>query len=283
MIDRLLFVSDSVRVGAFRCPSIDPAFRSAGPITANLVGFPRHGVWIRQAGSRAVLADPGIVTIYNRAREYDRTAVSDAGDRTDWFSVAPQIAVAMAREEDPEAPDEPERAFRFEHVPVDHELYRRQRRLFLAVERGLLEALAIEEEVLALVATVLRLAAGRAREPGPPLSPGRRNLVERAKAELARNPNGPTDLKTLSARLEASPSHICRVFRQGTGLTLHRYRLELRLRAALEPLAAPRVQLSRLAAELGFSSHSHFTHALRRWHGLTPSQSRRLLTGRPES
>lgn len=282
-IDRVLFESRLVRIGAFRCPVADPRFRDSGPAEGNQVVFPRRGVWIRQAGSAPLVADPGIATIYNRGRRYDRAPVSPDGDRSDWFAVAPDAAVDLARELDPGAPDEPERAFRFEAAPVDHELYRRQRCLFLAVERGEMEPLAVEERVLGLVEAVLRRAAGRGRPAAPSLSPARRELVERARAELARDITEPTDLGRLSTRIGASPSHLCRVFRQATGRTLHQYRLELRLRTALERLAEPGVDLSRLAAELGFSSHSHFTSALRSTHGVTPSRYRDILAGRANS
>jgi AraC family transcriptional regulator len=278
-IDRVLFQSRLVRIGAFRCPVSDPRFRDSGPAEGNQVVFPRRGVWIRQAGSPALVADPGIATIYNRGRRYDRAPVSPDGDRSDWFAVAPDVAVDLARELDPGAPDEPEGAFRFEAAPVDHPLYRRQRCLFLAVERGELEPLAVEEQVLGLVEAVIRRAAGRGRESAAPLSPARRDLVERARAELARDVTEATDLGRLSARLGASPSHICRVFRQATGRTLHQYRLELRLRAALERLAEPGADLSRLAIELGFSSHSHFTAVLSATHGVTPSRYREMLAG----
>ncbi len=276
-INRTLFASATVRVGAFRCPVNDPRFPDSGPIQGNMVVFPRRGVWIRQAGSRPLVADPGVATIYNRGRRYDRAVVSADGDRSDWFSVAPEVAVALARELDPEAPGEPERAFRFESAPANHDLYVRQRRLFLAVEREELEPLAIEEAVIGLIEAVLRRAAGLAQDAAPALSNARRDLVQRAKAELARDIAGPTDLRELAARLGASPSHICRVFLQGTGLSLHQYRLDLRLRVALETLERPEIGLSRLAAELGFSSHSHFTALLRRRYGVTPTQYRSLI------
>jgi AraC family transcriptional regulator len=279
-IDRVLFSSKTVSIGAFRCPIDDPRFRDSGPAGAHQVVFPRRGVWIRQSGSAPLVADSGIATIYNRGRRYDRAPVSPDGDRSDWFAVAPEVAVAMARELDPGAPDDPEQAFRFEAAPVDHELYRRQRCLFLAVERGELEPLAVEERVLALVEAVLRRAAGRGCRAESRLSAARRDLVERARSELARDVTEASDLGHLAVKLGASPSHICRVFHQGTGRTLHQYRLELRLRAALERLADPGVDLSRLAAELGFSSHSHFTAVLRSTHGVTPSRYREMLAGR---
>jgi AraC-like DNA-binding protein len=58
---------------------------------------------------------------------------------------------------------------------------------------------------------------------------------------------------------------------------MHGYRNQLRLRAALESLRDPRVDLSGLALDLGFSSHSHFTVMFRRSFGCPPSQFRRVV------
>jgi len=273
-LDRILFATPSVRVGAFRCAIGDPRFRDSGPIQNHLVAFPRTGVWIRQAGSRPVVADPRVVTIYNAGREYRRDPICSDGDRCDWFAVAPEHAFAIAREHDPLAPERSDEAFRFEIAESDPSLYLRQRRLFLRLERGAIDRFEAEEAVLTLVGAVLARAATAPRRTMArtrTATAARRDLVEAARAELARAPSGPTDVTELARRLGASPYHLCRVFRSGTGLTLHAYRLDLRLRAAMERLADPRVSLSRLATELGFSSHSHFSAVLRRRYGMTPT------------
>jgi AraC family transcriptional regulator len=65
---------------------------------------------------------------------------------------------------------------------------------------------------------------------------------------------------------------------QTTGTSLHAHRTDLRLRAALEPLADPRSDLLELALSLGYSSHSHFTEVFRAAFGTTPSDLRSRLT-----
>jgi AraC family transcriptional regulator len=57
------------------------------------------------------------------------------------------------------------------------------------------------------------------------------------------------------------------------GVSLRRYVNQLRLARALIELRSVD-DLTRLALELGFSSHSHFTLAFRRAFGCTPSQFR---------
>lgn len=98
-------------------------------------------------------------------------------------------------------------------------------------------------------------------------------LAERAKALLS--PEGPpTRLSALARRLSVSPTYLTDAFRRAVGLPLARYQIRLRLARALAEL--PRCHdLTKLALDLGFSSHSHFTTAFRSVMHFTPSEYRR--------
>jgi AraC family transcriptional regulator len=227
-----------------------------------------------------MVADPRVVTIYNSGREYQRDPICPDGDRSDWFAVAPEHAFAIVREHDPRAPGETEAVFRFEMAESDPSLYLWQRRLFLRLERGEIDRFEAEESVLSLVGAVVVRAAAATRKAVARTAfaaAARRDLAEAARAELARNPTCATDVTALALHLGTSPYHLCRVFRSVTGLTLHAYRLDLRLRTAMERLADSSTDLSRLASELGFSSHSHFAAVLRARYGMTPSDCRQVL------
>jgi AraC family transcriptional regulator len=82
--------------------------------------------------------------------------------------------------------------------------------------------------------------------------------------------DGRVTLEILAEKLGISPFRLCRAFRQATGGTLHQHLTDLRLAAALERLPQYRERLTALALDLGFSSHSHFTHAFRGRFGRTP-------------
>jgi AraC-like DNA-binding protein len=278
-LDRIVFETGNVRVGAFRCPLDDPRFHDTGPIQNHLVVFPRTAVWIRHAGSRSFVADPRIVTIYNKGQEYRRLPVARDGDRSDWFAVSPELACTIARHIDPHTEDHPSRPYQAQWCPSDTDLYRRQRVLFCRLERGEMDRLEAEERIIRLVALVIhRSHKPSARHHTRRAEEAHRDLAQRARAVLAKDPASPTDVTALAQRLDVSPFHLCRVFRNQTGLTLHRYRLDLRIRLAMEQLETGRSDLSRLAFELGFSSHSHFTAAFRNSVGRRPSDLRRLLT-----
>ena len=79
----------------------------------------------------------------------------------------------------------------------------------------------------------------------------------------------------IAGRLDVSPYHLARQFRTLTGTSMHRYRRELRARAAVHTLLHhPHSDLSTIAAEHGFASHSHLTATCRQIFGHTPTELR---------
>jgi AraC-like DNA-binding protein len=83
-------------------------------------------------------------------------------------------------------------------------------------------------------------------------------------------------LEDVAYAVNSSPFNFARIFQQQTGLPVHRYLTLLRLRASLDRIAAE-ADLTTIALDLGFSSHSHFTEVFRREFGKTPSEIRAEL------
>jgi AraC-like DNA-binding protein len=103
---------------------------------------------------------------------------------------------------------------------------------------------------------------------------GQRRLADRVKVLLASDVSRRWTLAEIGAEIGASPVYLTQVFRRVEGMPLYRYQLRLRLARALDLLATPR-DLSSLAADLGFSSHSHFTAVFRQAYGTSPTTFRR--------
>lgn len=280
-IDVVVFASPLVRVGRWRCPADHPHFTDSGPSSDALFVFPRESVWIRHDGGEPFVADANTVTYYNKGQCYTRQKLSVRGDHCEWFAVAPDAIAGTLSAHEPAAIDRPESPFQFTHGPSDPDSYLRQRLVFQHVSHEHnADRLFVEEAVLSILGDVTKLAyerhgvrrAARARQ--------RRDvdLVESARDVIARNFKDNLSLSDIAREVDSSVFHLARVFKARTGFSLHAYRNQLRLRAALERLAEPGVDLIDIALDLGFSSHSHFTETFRRSFGKTPSGVRLEIT-----
>lgn len=274
---RDLYVGAVLRVGRFDCDPGDPLWRvdntnGVWPVLA----FPGTPVEIVQEGRGPLIADANRVVLYNPGQRYRRRLVDGRGDHCVYISAAPGLVTEILAGHDPDAPHR-ERPFVVDHGPAAP----RTAALSHLLARHLQSAgqgsdpLLVEERALHLVSTALRGVR-------PPPAPSARVELARAiAAQLARCYAEPRSLTDLAAAAGSSPFHAARAFRAATGRTIHDYRHSLRLHAVLQRLDEPGLELTELALETGFSSHSHLTAAFRKAFGGPPSQFRgRLGTAR---
>jgi AraC-like DNA-binding protein len=252
--DIVVFETPLIRIGAFRCDREYPGFRDTGPARNDCFVFPRTAVQIEHEDTPPFVANPNTVTFYRRSQHYQRRPISDRGDYCDWFAVRR------------DAEDLP---FRRHRGLCDARTYLLQRRLFDSVTSGALRnPIAIEETVLLLLERV----AGEANP--APLDGTRQALVHETEHLLSARFDQPLGLLDVSSHAGASPYHLCRTFRRGTGLAIHQYLRQLRIRHGLERVCDTPAPLDRIAVDLGFAHHSHFTHAFRGDFDVTPSELR---------
>jgi AraC family transcriptional regulator len=145
----------------------------------------------------------------------------------------------------------------------------RTRFLHWATEGSDLDHLAAEEVVLAL----LRSALQEDRRPGGRCGAATARLIRRTKEYLDAELSSHLLLKDVGRAVGASPAYLTDTFRRVEGISLHRYLMQLRLARVLVELPHA-ADLTTLALDLGFSSHSHLSQAFRRAFGCTPSQFR---------
>jgi AraC-like DNA-binding protein len=231
-----------------------------------------------------------LATLYNTGQKYERRAVSADGDRCDWYAVATDVLCDAVRPLDPAAADDPPRAMRHPHAPIAPGLYLDQRKLFNSLRSIAspdhiapidpigIDPIELEERVLDLLIRVLRAAYAETTRPAR----ARQSRARRQRADITHAARGIVNrtftrrfgLRALAHAVGCSPFHLCRSFREVTGTTLHAHLTTLRLRAALELLNGG-ADVTQVALESGFSSHSHFTAAFRQSFGVTPSKARR--------
>lgn len=88
----------------------------------------------------------------------------------------------------------------------------------------------------------------------------------------------PICLEKTASEFGVSPAYLTSIFHQVEGVPLYRYHLRLRLAEALNLLPAAD-DITALALDLGFSSHSHFSSAFRAHFKISPSQFRAMSRG----
>lgn len=270
-VESLLFAGDVAAVGSFRCPASHPLFRDSGPCSSHTFVFPRTITRIRHAEGTSFVGTPNTISFYNRDQRYAREAVSEI-DASDWYVVATDVLLDVVSQYDPSVFDRRARPFRFAQGPSDAHTYVEQRQLFARLERGeAVDRLRVEEQVLSLLD---RAVAAAFSVPRRTPSSGARDRAERAKLAVAANATRTATLRELARAAECSPFQLCRDFRAVTGQSITAYRHSLRMRFALERLRDRHADLTDLALDLGYSSHSHFTLVFRRTFGITPSRFR---------
>jgi AraC-like DNA-binding protein len=106
----------------------------------------------------------------------------------------------------------------------------------------------------------------------------RHRAVERVREAVALAPAADWNVTKLAEVASLSSFHLCHVFREITGTPIYNYVLQERLAVALDAVLDGGDDLTAIALDAGFASHSHFTAHFRRFFGCTPTALRRGAT-----
>lgn len=277
-----LYASPLVRVSDYVCRMGQSGPGEEEAHDANTIVLMRHGVFCKHFGSRRVTADVNQAIFFSKGRTVRVSHPADCGDRGTVFNLAPRVLREIVRELDPSVEEHPDEPFPFVTGPCDSAAFWRHRELvqrLAAQDIQPLEHLWADVTALQLSASILEAAFTHAglRDTRRRSATDREHTdrAEAAKTYLASSLGERVTLDKVARVVHTSPFHFTRIFQQRVGVPVHRYLTQLRLRAALERLAEGEDDLTTLALDLGFSSHSHFTDAFRKEFGKTPSEVRR--------
>lgn len=269
-----LFESPTVRLTRWACLVRDRGVTSERQQFWHVIGFPHAGTYMLHAEGDSALIDLNSVAFFNPLGVYRTSHPHGCGDRGVGLVVRPDV-VADALTDAGVPTDAEAAAFPFLRAPSSARAYWIQNAVFSrAAARAPVDPIEIEEGALALVAETIAFATSP-RKPAAPERPAslrrRRESVDAARGYLAVRFREPVRLADVAAAAGLSPFHTCRAFKRETGVSVNRFLHRLRLRAALDVLPDYRRDITRLALDLGYSSHSHFTYAFRREFGSPPS------------
>jgi AraC-like DNA-binding protein len=103
-------------------------------------------------------------------------------------------------------------------------------------------------------------------------------VLERVKEAVASAPSAKWTVAKLADVANLSPFHLCHVFREMVGISIYDYVLRERLARTLDAVLDCDDDLTSIALDAGFASHSHFTARFRSFFGYTPAALRRIAT-----
>ena len=276
---RTIYDSPMVEVRDYVCLHDAPEKSPEEYSPTNSIVLMRHGAFSKHHGSQQVTADVNHAIFFSQGSTYRISHPAKCGDRGTTFYIPQPILTDIVRELDPSVDDRPETPFTFLTGPCPNEIFWRHRDFIRRLENGEtepLEPLWADVTALQLMADVLEVAFARFGS-----APRRRastaadhaERTEAAKSYLASRIGENVTLGEVADAVCSSPFNFARIFQEQTGLPPHQYLTQLRLRAALERLPEA-TDITALALDLGFSSHSHFTEVFRRAYGVTPSKFR---------
>lgn len=138
----------------------------------------------------------------------------------------------------------------------------------------LLDAVHKGEEALALDELSIELCRRIANSPSiASAAAASARTLDRAKQFLHANFREAISLADAAAAAGVSPVYLTQLFKRTLGMPLHQYLMSLRLTEAMHRLSGTD-DITGLALDVGFSSHSHFSAAFRSRFGTTPSSVR---------
>ena len=266
----LLLETGTVGVRDVAC---DGACRHRSPsecAAATHLVFPYRGAYVRHVGGQDVVAEASQVVFFNRDQDYAISHPIGGGDACLSVSIDDELLTELSPAEQLE--DGGLAVFRRPTRGVAPPTQALAARLRHGLLRGAFEPLQAETLTLALVGGALGERAARVQA----ASHGRRKLADRAKLVLASDPARRWTLAQIAGDVGVSPVYLTQVFAQAEGMPLYRHQLRLRLARALDLLGSYD-DLTMLALDLGFSSHSHFTAAFRQLYGQSPADFRRSV------
>ena len=261
----LIFQSPLVQVFDVTCRAPQSGWSDEECCSSTQVVVPRRGVFLMHHRAISIVADPNTALVLRRGDTYQFSHPVDGGHQC--------TVLVFRRDVLEEALGSIETRYGNIHAATQLSIHG----LTYLMALGVADPLEEEENAI----YVLNALAGAFRSSSlswSSASEAHKRRVEEVRALLASQPTEPWHIEAIARAVYCSPFHLARQFRAITGESIARYLLRLRLALALDFIAQGETDLARLAVELGFAHHSHFSARFRSVFGTTPSMLRNALT-----
>ena len=268
---RLLLETNTLAIRDVRCSGTCRHKSAAECASTTHLVYPYRGAFKRHVGQAETVAEVNQLVFFNEGQDYAISHPVDGGDACLSIAIDQELLRELAGVD--EIDKGPATVFRHATRGIDPRTQALVALLRHGLDRGAIETL--EAETLAL--TLIRRSLGERTSHVRSTTYGREKLVDRTRILLAADPGRRWTLAAIAHEVGVSPVYLTQVFAQAEGVPLYRYQLRLRMARALD-LLGDYDDLTMLALDLGFSSHSHFSAAFRQHYGCTPADFQRTAS-----
>jgi AraC family transcriptional regulator len=271
LIRTILYQSKLLTVRHVECRPVDQNCGEVEQTDADLVVMPLRGAFVKHiASGKKLLAEPSQALFFAAGRAYrvsHEVALHDDSLSLQFSADVLQQVLASTIAAD-----------NFYAIETNSLLPARaiaeRNLLSWRLKHQLAEPMEVEETSLNLISSAFINAGGSKKRSEHKRS--RRSIqVEAARIALIQNPEQRWTLSDLSQKVDCSPYHLTRIFRKEIGIPLHQYQLRMRIAKSLDALLDTNDDLTNIALDTGFYSHSHFTSAFRQTIGISPTKFRK--------
>jgi len=281
VVRKALFASERLQIGSFQARPTSQACGDVERQISNAIVLPVSGVFAKhEAPGRYVIGTPSHAVLFKTGAPYRIAFPGAIGDRA-----------LILRFDDSLAPEYLGRPLLSQGLlPPDAMLLRNL--LWARLKGDRADEFASEALALNLLSLCLRSMHTGCNLPARRSALARnRRAVERVKEAVASGPADRWTVAKLAKVANMSPFHLAHVFRQLVGTSLYDYVLQERLAQTIDTVLSGG-DLTGIALDAGFASHSHFTAHFHRFFGCTPTklraagshketvQSRKIVTAR---
>jgi AraC family transcriptional regulator len=270
-----LLDTPTVRIRDVRCEGTQRHKSAEERVSRTQLVYPYRGVYVRHVGVDDAVAEPNQVLYFNAGESYCVSHPISGGDSS--FVVEPEESVLRELAPKERLLDGEPLRFRIQNSRLDTRAQALAALLRHSLKTGVIEQLEAESLTLTLIQRTL----GPRTSHESAGSRGHRKLVDRTKLVLSSDLTRRWALGDIAAEVGVSPVYLTQVFQRVEGVPLYRFQLRLRLAQALE-LLGRETDLTRIALDLGFSNHSHFSSAFRQAYGRSPSAFKDIVLAKQD-
>ena len=265
---RLLLHTNTVTAWDVVCPDVCQGKSAEEWAPGTRLVFPYRGLYVHSAGGEDYVGEPNQVVFINEGQSYTVSHPVAGGDATLTVGIDPVTLLELTPREYRDSRDRP--ALNRCGLGIDARTQMLAAQLRQRLSRQSIGQLEAESRTLQLIRHTLGSTASRTALKG---NSRREKMADQVKQLLSSDPWRRWTLAEIADEVGVAPAYLTDAFRRVEGVPLYRYHLRLRLVRALA-LLAEYDNLTNLALQLGFVSHSHFSAAFKQAFDQTPSEFR---------